>query len=131
MSDAQPRKSAIKKSKHQYIPSGITGASGGMIMPSGGGIKIPSSVASNGGVSPQWGWYISTTPPAGEQYPNSKKTGKELKKKINTFDQQCSLNTNESSIYCKSTSNSPMPIFTKGLKGAGRTNMAEYPSILL
>lgn len=132
MSDAQPRKSAMKKSKHQFIPSGITGPTGGMIMPSGGGLKIPSGVNGNGGVSPQWGWYISTTPPAGDKFPNTKKTGKELKeKKITTYDQQCPLLTNESSIYCKSTSNTPMPIFTKGLKGAGRTNMAEYPSILL
>jgi len=102
------------KGKSKYIPSGIVGGKGrGMIMPSGGGICMPSyyppnstiiaardsnsaacsaaagssshsgpagSTASKGPLpgnfSPQWGWYISTTPPTPEKYYAAPHTGK-------------------------------------------------------
>lgn len=40
-------------------------------MPSGGGIIKAGNVTLNGGnghISPQWGWYITTTPPTPEKY---------------------------------------------------------------
>ena len=40
-------------------------------MPSGGGMK-PSTAVSGGHISPQWGWYISTTPPPLEKYSDPK-----------------------------------------------------------
>jgi len=70
----KPIKSAIRKSKKgsgnlschpsQCVPSGLSG--GSIAMPTGGGIMKTGNVALSGGngyISPQWGWYISTTPP--------------------------------------------------------------------
>lgn len=75
----KPIKSAIRKSRKgssnlpyhssQCLPSGLSG--GSISMPSGGGIIKAGNVALNGGngyISPQWGWYISTTPPSPEKY---------------------------------------------------------------
>jgi len=75
----KPIKSAIRKSRKglsslpchtsHCVPSGLSG--GSIIMPSGGGIIKTGNIAINGGngyISPQWGWYISTTPPSPEKY---------------------------------------------------------------
>jgi len=75
----KPIKSAIRKSKKgsgnlsyhptQCVPSGLSG--GSISMPTGGGIMKAGNVALSGGngyISPQWGWYISTTPPTPEKY---------------------------------------------------------------
>jgi len=75
----KPIKSAIRKSKKgsgnlschptQCVPSGLSG--GSILMPTGGGIMKTGNVALSGGngyISPQWGWYISTTPPTPEKY---------------------------------------------------------------
>jgi hypothetical protein len=43
----------------------------GMIMPTrpyGGSHKIDETIANGSETSPQWGWYINTTPPTPEMY---------------------------------------------------------------
>ena len=91
----QPIKSAIKRRTtssvrsnlvhpSKCVPSGIVGnKSGGLVMPTGGGLAKPApscgTMGSNGKISPQWGWYISTTPPTPEHYyasGKSKSSGK-------------------------------------------------------
>jgi len=82
----KPIKSAMRhttrKNHHpsKFMPSGMMG--GTILMPSGGGVHAntaqggpPSascnptvSVSVNGYISPQWGWYISTTPPTPEYH---------------------------------------------------------------
>jgi len=84
----KPIKSAIRKSRKgsnslpchtpQCVPSGLSG--GSISMPSGGGILKAGNVALNGGngyISPQWGWYISTTPPSPEKYYSNAEKGTE------------------------------------------------------
>ncbi|KAG7346791.1 hypothetical protein IV203_005860 [Nitzschia inconspicua] len=81
---SKPSKSALKKmcntgrdpsatapgsNSKRFIPK-MKGA--GMIMPSlSGGNAGGSPALSNGYVSPEWGWYINTTPPTPEMYHNS------------------------------------------------------------
>jgi len=150
--DAQPIKSAMKRSstsrfnsnvgshndlkdtvtsnimsnplKHQFIPSGITGGiQGGIITPSGGGIKSSNCVGGNGHVSPQWGWYISTTPPPLEKFSETKSTKKNTKEKMTIHFEQhlCNPSYNSRTV---------VPVFKKSLKGSARTHM-EWPSIPL
>mmetsp|Transcript_29267 Transcript_29267/g.86666 ORF Transcript_29267/g.86666 Transcript_29267/m.86666 type:complete len:135 (-) Transcript_29267:383-787(-) len=72
----------------QFVPSGIVGGKGGgVVIPSGGGMSaqkgsrpLGGSSTSNGHVSPQWGWYISTTPPTPEHYAGKEKSAKKQAK---------------------------------------------------
>lgn len=94
-SNKKPIKSAMrnKNNRNQHpsecIPSGMMG--GSILMPSGGQSgQVPSShghpqvngngntnmninVNVNGYISPQWGWYISTTPPTPEYHSSTSK----------------------------------------------------------
>ena len=124
------RTSKSNSVQHQFIPSGITGSGGGIIMPSGGGFKATPGGNGNGYVSPQWGWYISTTPPTPEKYSDSNLVRKSIKEKKNNFDHQYATIDEESVTPPKSHAHPNIPVFTKGLKGTGRTHM-EWPSIPL
>ena len=71
----RPIKSAMKRSSSnktplhpdQNIPSGLAG--GSIIMPTGGGLQqIPNRNQVNNNISPQYGWYISMTPPTPPHY---------------------------------------------------------------
>lgn len=145
---SQPIKSAMKRSKssysnavhksvtnsntelirQRYIPSGIDKKeSGGIVVPRGG-VKA----VSGGYISPQWGWYISTTPPQ-EIYGNKKSTivkkeslidekgnGKELEKANSSIPEE---NTN---IKAK-VAETPLPIF----RHTALTSSHGWPSVPL
>ena len=96
-------------------------------MPSGGGMK-PSTAVSGGHISPQWGWYISTTPPPLEKYSDPKHAKNKLKQKIGT---NADLKISEvPASFTKFSSNPSMPVFKKTLNGQGRTHM-DWSSIPL
>eukprot|EP00549_Striatella_unipunctata_P009005 CAMPEP_0118711010 /NCGR_PEP_ID=MMETSP0800-20121206/23789_1 /TAXON_ID=210618 ORGANISM="Striatella unipunctata, Strain CCMP2910" /NCGR_SAMPLE_ID=MMETSP0800 /ASSEMBLY_ACC=CAM_ASM_000638 /LENGTH=239 /DNA_ID=CAMNT_0006615435 /DNA_START=150 /DNA_END=869 /DNA_ORIENTATION=- len=83
----KPIKSAMRPSTRaqqlrfdtsQCIPKGL--GNGGLVMPSrpGGTSTAPNGA---GHVSPEWGWYISTTPPTPDMYCNNiqnNKSGREM-----------------------------------------------------
>jgi len=59
------------------VPSGLGGGKDGVLIPSSGVVFKSDSISSLGHVttnghaspvSPQWGWYISTTPPSPDKY---------------------------------------------------------------
>merc|ERR1712232_1342964 len=103
--------------QHQFVPSGITGGiGGGIIMPSMGSMKSGSNGGASGHISPQWGWYISTTPPPVEKYPaaNTRKKGAKDKNNISSIDPLS---------HPSYSSSQPMPVFKKSIKGSGRTHM--------
>mmetsp|Transcript_27573 Transcript_27573/g.55658 ORF Transcript_27573/g.55658 Transcript_27573/m.55658 type:complete len:248 (+) Transcript_27573:239-982(+) len=132
----------------KFLPSGIVGGKGGgVIMPSGGGIGMPSYYPSNssttttasresstssangagatgpasGNFSPQWGWYISTTPPTPEKYcaaPPNKKNGKKT-------DRPLSHVPETKPVFHRSN---PSPVFKKG--GVPSATMG-WPSVPL
>lgn len=108
-------------SEQQYIPSGITSSGGGIVMPSGGGMKTSSSGGAH--VSPQWGWYISTTPPTPEKYPNTKNTPSKVRSTFKETDISLELQNTSITDDSKRTLEPPAPVFTKGVKGVGRTHM--------
>jgi len=91
---AKPIKSAIKRSQSvktnatsigigerddrsiRYIPRGLDEKHSGLIMPTR---PVGHEKGNAGGDSPQWGWYINTTPPPPEMYcsrPSQKSEGK-------------------------------------------------------
>jgi len=154
---SQPTKSAMKKSgsfrssgsaaskrsappaSSKFVPSGIVGGKGGgIVMPSGGGMLPPqgpgsiggASAANNGHVSPQWGWYISTTPPTPERYYSSRK-GKLGKKQTKVSEDRLPPSVAEE-YPMPVFKNSPTPVFRKsGAKDVfGQDNMG-WPSVPL
>mmetsp|Transcript_1848 Transcript_1848/g.2543 ORF Transcript_1848/g.2543 Transcript_1848/m.2543 type:complete len:148 (-) Transcript_1848:2556-2999(-) len=52
----------------RYIPRGLSSGHGGIVYPS----NPNNSQAGNGYVSPEWGWYITMTPPTPDMYHNNK-----------------------------------------------------------
>jgi len=50
-------------SQARYIPKGLSPNHNGLIMPT-----KPFSNSNDGHVSPQWGWYINTTPPTPDMF---------------------------------------------------------------
>mmetsp|Transcript_25641 Transcript_25641/g.38104 ORF Transcript_25641/g.38104 Transcript_25641/m.38104 type:complete len:192 (-) Transcript_25641:728-1303(-) len=118
----------------QCIPSGLgpnTAGNGGIIMPTGGGLGGPkrhtsTSGTSGGYVSPQWGWYISTTPPTPEMYNHSSGQPKkwlQTKSTVTPVDNSVSVTVHDHSAV--------QPVFTKGVKGVGRTPGLGWPSVPL
>lgn len=55
--------SARNSSPSRYIPKGLSANHNGLIMPT-----KPYNNNDDGYVSPQWGWYINTTPPTPDMY---------------------------------------------------------------
>jgi len=84
-------------------------------MPSGGGIK-----SSNGYISPQWGWYVSTTPPQAEMY--SKKAENNNSVGGNELNEP-----SEVQPWMKPMSIAPLPVFTKGISATKKG----WPSVPL
>jgi len=125
----KPIKSAIKRSlssrdsmsnkpnfqPSHCVPSGLVGGKNG--------INIPTSSVknSNGCISPQWGWYISTTPPTPERY-CSKKI-KSLGNSGSIFDGNEIVQRNNSIMNGSKT-----PIFTREIKGIPK-NVSGWPSV--
>jgi hypothetical protein len=147
----------------QCIPSGLAG--GSIVMPSGGGMQQGSSSSSsssnsnsqyypqpnsnnnvnnpNGYISPQYGWYISMTPPTPQHYPDasSSKNGQQLLPPQSTFsgnaDQTMHNNNHNNSKLSTMktvTHQGPPPInrpvFTRSLKGVPN-NISGWPSVPL
>jgi len=130
----------------QCIPSGLgptAAGSGGIIMPTGGGMGGPkrcgSTSSTNGGyVSPQWGWYISTTPPTPERYnhhPSSqqqKKWNLHSNTNVAPIEKPASvIAENQSGVCGHSPVPTTQPVFTKGVKGVGSTPGLGWPSVPL
>uniref|UniRef100_A0A7S2W487 Uncharacterized protein n=1 Tax=Eucampia antarctica TaxID=49252 RepID=A0A7S2W487_9STRA len=136
-SSHKPIKSAIKRSlssrdnmsnkpnyqPSQCVPSGLIGGKDGIIQPSCSGMKN-----TNGYISPQWGWYISTTPPTPERY-----SSKKMKSLDNSGPNISNVDGNES-VRCNnsnsSTNDSNTPIFTREIKGIPK-NVSGWPSVPL
>ncbi len=157
----KPIKSAMKRSTGgahsnnnsnkvplQCIPSGLAG--GSIVMPSGGGMQQGSSINSscnsnsqsypqpntndpNGYISPQYGWYISMTPPTPQHYPDASSS----KNGHGNIDQ--TMNNNNHNNHKLSTKNTiphqgppPLnkPVFTRSLKGVPN-NISGWPSVPL
>jgi len=136
-SSSQPIKSAMKKSKLlqsnsldksesiissndsnndqcRYIPAGIKGrAKGGIVVPTGGGLKPTGTGGSTGYISPQWGWYTTLTPPQGEMYGS----GSSAEKKENTLcvNGQIAHSANSTRNHTPSSMEPTLPVFTQAV----------------
>lgn len=90
-----------------YLPKSITRRShGGIVMPN---MSRKTEVNSSGEYSPQWGWYINTTPPTQEVY------AKNVPKQMETSGSTVSTGTTTTGASFASTSvvvvGEPNPIF--------------------
>lgn len=89
-----------------YMPKSITRRShGGIIMP---GMSRKSEVNSSGVDSPQWGWYINTTPPTQEVY------GRNIPKQVETSDYSVSTGATTDTSFASTSVvvvGEPNPIF--------------------
>lgn len=128
------KRSALTSSS--FVPSGIVGGKGGgVVMPSGGaevqqGVSIGSSGNKKGYVSPQWGWYISTTPPTPEHYYASGK-GKPGKKQAKVAEDRLPPSVAEG-FPMPVFKNSPTPVFRKnGAKDVFGNDNLGWPSVPL
>jgi hypothetical protein len=155
---SMPIKSAIRRSgslepgtnelyaTSSCIPSGMHRQSGGLIMPTRPG-GVPG-VQYNGKVSPQWGWYISTTPPSPEKFytrPLGKKAKKAMQQPINELSPlpDESQNIMHISDMKMTDSGAPLreisqrnavqhpPVFKKGMKGLSENGTMGWPSVPL
>lgn len=81
--DAKPIKSAMRRTSSvsedasslesnngkRYLPKGLGGGHSGLVMPTKPGDMAAGGPAGGVGYhSPEWGWYINTTPPTPEMY---------------------------------------------------------------
>jgi hypothetical protein len=95
----------------RYLPKGDNRSHNGVIMPTrpygAGGLPLPST---GGGVeSPQWGWYINTTPPTPDTYHSgSRSLHKKQDSLANASESSSSTAATESST---ATSQQPNRIF--------------------
>jgi hypothetical protein len=148
----------------QCIPSGLAG--GSIVMPSGGGMSQSQNNQQyqqssnnnnhpnhpNGYISPQYGWYISMTPPTPPHYPDtssysSSKNGQQVESQQvvrkqqllrpqhnnnNGNMEQITMN-NDNNIMKKSQGSVPInrPVFTRGLKGVPKHSISGWPSVPL
>eukprot|EP00978_Attheya_sp_CCMP212_P020972 scaffold60718_cov59-Attheya_sp.AAC.4 len=127
------------------IPSGMHRQNGGLIMPTRPG-GVPG-VQYNGKVSPQWGWYISTTPPSPEKFyaRPGKKAKKVMQQPINELSPLAdeSQNIMHISEMKVKDSGAPLkeisqrnavqhpPVFKKGMKGLSDNGIMGWPSVPL
>ena len=109
-----PSKSTYKPS--QCVPSGLMGGKDGIIVPSN------AMKTSNGYISPQWGWYISTTPPTPEKYAANR-----IK---DTNKGQQSANLKDATQVGAVQGDSQKPVFTRQIKGVPK-NVSDWPSVPL
>jgi hypothetical protein len=151
----KPIKSAMKRSSgkvpsnpKQCIPSGLSG--GSIVMPTGGGIQQyhqqqqqqqplhhqqqPSSANPTGYYSPQYGWYISMTPPTPPKYayvdtPSSTVENKDGRQTKNEISQQKQQDPKQQ-ILRPSHQVPSRPVFTRNLKGIPN-NTSGWPSVPL
>ena len=88
------------------------------------------SKSSGGYTSPQWGWYISTTPPV-EKFvdKNKKNANKKKKKKKNSVEETASdedkipvenVDEEKDNVNDTEDRDEKVPTFTKGVKGMGK-----------
>lgn len=102
----------------------------------GGPANGGSSSANGGYISPQWGWYISTTPPV-EKFDSGKSKKSKKKSARSSSTNKGGCDASDVLVMCTdedldSQSAEPAPTFTKGIKGMGKLGKVGYwPSIPL
>jgi len=97
----------------------------------GGSPSVSGGGGGSGYVSPQWGWYISTTPPTPEQYhaPRKSKSGK---KHMKSSDDRQPPPTVAEDYPMPVFKNSPTPVFMKnGAKDVFGNDTMGWPSVPL
>lgn len=99
--------SAMTTDTSRFLPNGLQGGHGGLL--------IPTKPYGDGYVSPDWGWYINTTPPTPEIYHASSK--QYLKKPTSYSTQQ--------EVTRRGPSALDSPAFSKGHKGG----TAHWPGV--
>lgn len=166
------RRSCVKNGKapihpSECIPSGLAG--GSIVMPTGGGYQQmqqnqissqqqqhhQSSNNANGYISPQYGWYISMTPPTPPHYHDSSQINKkggqlmqpqqqppsQPQKKSqnghtlqinnqNTIKKPATYMTTATNGFVEGRVAPPKPVFTRSLKGVPN-NTSGWPSVPL
>lgn len=166
------RRSCVKNGKapihpSECIPSGLAG--GSIVMPTGGGYQQmqqnqissqqqqhhQSSNNANGYISPQYGWYISMTPPTPPHYHDSSQINKkggqlmqpqqqppsQPQKKTqnghtlqinnqNTIKKPATYMTTATNGFVEGRVAPPKPVFTRSLKGVPN-NTSGWPSVPL
>jgi len=122
-SASRPIKSVMKRSKssnvthvssldeirRRYIPSGMDKKEGGIVFPGGGMKPIVGS-----GYSPQWGWYISTTPP--QEIHGNKKPTTEREENVHAVINDSNSSIAREAVNRKESSPGlPLPIFKQNV----------------
>lgn len=113
-----------KDRKIRYLPNGLDRAHNGLIMPTrpmGMGGNDPNG---NGIESPQWGWYINTTPPTPEMY-HSRSS---LKKSDHSAASAAS--SDAAASYGNPSTRGPNRVF-QGLKAGSNRPTVGWPSVPL
>jgi hypothetical protein len=136
-----PMKSAMKKpfGRTKFHPSECI-----PVIPSGGFVSNPGSAKKQGYISPQWGWYISTTPPTPEQYGANRVTSTRKDNQMTTIPSQSSMESgrvinskvqgNEHAAYSNVYGQAqivPVPVFTRSGTDQNSTYSNGWPTVPL
>ena len=114
--------------KIRYLPNGLDRAHNGLIMPTrpmgmGG---VGNDPHGNGIESPQWGWYINTTPPTPEMY-HSRSSLKHREKSDSSASSAAS--SGAATVCDNPATRGPNRVF-QGLKASNRPTVG-WPSVPL
>lgn len=127
VSDVSEQAATDKSETLRYLPNGLSGAHNGLLMPTRPYHSHYQNHHDNmGGVeSPQWGWYITTTPPTPEMHQSPHMTAS--KKSDSTIQSSDSSSTTQSTTEaCVPTTN----LVFQGLNKTVKPNMG-WPSVPL
>lgn len=120
-----------KERKIRYLPNGLDRAHSGLIMPTrpvGMGVH-GGDPHGNGIESPQWGWYINTTPPTPEMYHSRSSLKHRDTNKSNTSASASALSS-DVAAYHNAAMRGPNRVF-QGLKAGSNRPPVGWPSVPL
>jgi len=123
-----------KERKIRYLPNGLDRAHNGLIMPTrpvGMGVH-GGDPHGNGIESPQWGWYINTTPPTPEMY-HSRSSLKHRgtdKSDYSTSSSATSALSSDVTAYRNAAMRGPNRVF-QGLKAGSNRPPVGWPNVPL
>ena len=116
-----------KERKIRYLPNGLDRAHNGLIMPTRPMGMGAAGNDGNGIESPQWGWYINTTPPTPEMY-HSRSSLKHTAKSDHSAASAASSDT--ATVCDNPVTRGPNRVF-QGLKAGSNRPTVGWPSVPL